>query len=414
MFLYSALYGVAFASLYTREDSRIQAARWIHDHIPANSRIAVERGAFSMKSMIDPEKFGAFQTSLLFMVRGFATCKGELFWLRNQLANLDYLAITDVNRYQHFTAVPELIPGGAAFYGALVKGELGFDLIRRFKNYPSIAGLEFRDDGSEPTFTGFDHPAVMVFRKNEENWQKGWARLQEQLSAGPYCTDPFLETAASALRVGDLNASLQAISEAKRRFPQSKVAHLVEAETLRRMGRSDSEAMELYRAGTPSRRRYLVHWASGMSLVELGLADLAFAILEEGAREVPSSSQSLLADQYFLLAMNLYDRGEREAAANLSLLSTRIHPLSKVFNFLSVIAFNEKSYEKAAEFFEKSLQLDEKQAIVHAGLGQIAAKFLNRPDKALFHLRRAIELDPGLETELAQWIEALEAGNTDL
>ena len=99
------------------------------------------------------------------MVRGFATCKVRAqLWLEEQLANLlDYLAITDVNRYQHFTAVPELIPGGAAFYEALMKGELGFDLIRRFKNYPSIAGLEFRDDGSEPTFTGFDHPAVMVF-----------------------------------------------------------------------------------------------------------------------------------------------------------------------------------------------------------------------------------------------------------
>ncbi len=301
VFLYSALYGVAFASLYTREDSRIQAARWMNDHAPATSSIGVERGAFSMRGMVDPEKFqiGAFQTLMLFQFRGFATCKGELYWLKRQLDALDYIVITDVNRYQHFTAVPELIPGGAALYEALVEGDLGFDLVRRFKNYPSIGGLEFRDDGSEPSFTGFDHPAVMVFRKDETEWQAAWTHFQKRMPTSPYCSDPFLETAASALREGDLNASLQAISEAKMRLPQSKVAHLVEAEVLRRMGQSDKEAMERYHTGIVDRFRYLCFWASGMSLVELGLPGLSFSVLEEGARQAsqPTSDTSWLANQ---------------------------------------------------------------------------------------------------------------------
>ena len=414
--LYSTMYGVAFANIYTREDSRIQAGRWIAENVPAHSSIGLERGAFSMRGMIDPEKhsIGVFQTLLLFDFRGFATCKGELYWLEKQLASLDYIAITDVNRYQHFTAVPELIPGGAAFFEALVKGELGFDLVRRFKNYPSIGGLEFRDDGSQPSFTGFDHPAVMVFRKNETEWRAAWTRFQERMAANPFCPDSPLETAASALRAGDLNASLHAISEAKRQFPQSKVAHLVEAEVLKRMGRSDREAMPLYRAGTPDRRRYLVHWASGVSLAELGLADLALAILEEGARQVPSSSQSWLAKQYLLLALDLDNRGQKEEATSVSLLSTRIHPLSPAYNYLSFIALRESNQEKAAGFLEQSLKLDDRQAPVHAGLGQILATTPDLRDKALFHLRRAIDLDPGLETELRQWIEAVETGNSDL
>ena len=417
VFLYSALYGVAFASLYTREDSRIQTSRWIKDHVPANSSIGVERGAFSMQGMIDPTKFhiGALQTLMLFEFRGFATCKGELYWLKRQLDALDYIVITDVNRYQQFTAVPELIPGGAAFYEALVKGELGFDLVRRFKNYPSIGGLEFRDDGSEPSFTGFDHPAVMVFKKNEADWQQGWVRLQERLLCSPYCADPFLETAASALREGDLNASLQTISEAKRHLPQSKVAHLVEAAVLRRMGQSDKEAMERYQTGTVDRFRYLYFWASGMSLVELGLPGLSFSVLEEGARKASQSTSdtSWLANQYSILSLNLYDRGAKVTATELLLLSTRIHPLPKAYNFLSLIALRENSQGKAAEFLEQSLQLDDKQARVHGGLGQILAPIPNRRDKALFHLQRAVELDPGLGAELAQWIEALEEGKAD-
>ena len=418
VFLYSALYGAAFAGIYIREDSRIQAARWINEHVPARSSIGLERGAFSMRGMIDPEKYsiGAFPALLLFQFRGFATCRGELYWLEKQLASLDYLAITDVNRYQHFTAVPELIPGGAAFYEALVEGELGFDLVRRFKNYPTIGGLEFRDDGSEPTFTGFDHPAVMVFRKDEEKFKIGWPRLLEQLSTSPYCVDPFLETAASALRAGDLNASLLAISEAKEHLPQSKLAHLVEAEVLRRMGQSDKAATERYRNGTVDRLRYLYFWASGMSLVELGLPDLAFSVLEEGARQATQSTGDTfwLANQFSILSLNLYNRGAKVTATELLLLSTRIHPLPKAYNFLSLIAVRENNHGKAAEFLEQSLQLDDKQARVHGGLGQILAATPDLGDRALFHLRKAIELEPGLEAKLAQLIEVLEAGKTDL
>ena len=249
VFVYSGLYGVAFASLYTREDSRIQAARWIDDRVPDNSRIGVKRGGFSMQGMIDPGKFPVhtIQTVMLFQLRGFMTCKVELDYLEHQLSNLDYLVITDVNRYQQFTAVPELIPGDAAFYEALLEGELGFDPIRRFKHYPSIGGLEFRDDGSDPSFTGFDHPAVMVFRKNEENWQKAGPTCRNSSLQARIVLIPCLETAASALRVGDLNASLRATAQAMRQLPQSKISHLVEAEVLRQMGQSDSEIMELYR-----------------------------------------------------------------------------------------------------------------------------------------------------------------------
>ncbi len=417
VFAYSALYGVAFASLYTREDSRVQTARWINDHVPANSSIGVERGAFSMRGMIDPAKFqiGAFQTLMLFQFRGFATCKGELYWLKRQLDALDYIVITDVNRYQHFTAVPELIPGGAALYEALVEGDLGFDLVRRFKNYPSIGGLEFRDDGSEPSFTGFDHPAVMVFRKDETEWQAAWTHFQERMPTSPYCADPLLETAASALREGDLNASLRAISEAKRQLPQSKVAHLVEAEVLKRMGQSDKEAMELYLTGTVDRFQYLYFWASGMSLVELGLPGLSFSVLEEGARQAsqPTSDTSWLANQYSILSLNLYDRGAKVTAAELLSLSIRIHPLPKAYNFLSHIALRENSHENAAKFLELSLKLDDKQARVHGGLGQILAPIPDHRDQALFHLQRAVELDPGLGTELAPWIEASEETKAD-
>ncbi len=404
IFMYSTIYGVAFANLYTREDSRIQAARWIDKHIPANSRIGVERGGFSMRGMINSEKYSVrpIKMGVLFTVRGFTTCKAEFIFVQDQLRHLDYIAITDINRYQQFTAAPELVPGGAAFYQTLVDGELGFDLVQRFKHYPSLGSIAFKDDGSEPTFVGFDHPTVMIFKKNTA-YQQGIAHLQKQ--ANPHCVDSLLETACSALRAGDFNQSLLAAKRAIEQFPQSKIAYLVAAEIHRQRG---EEAMKLHRAYwaevAQSLSSHWLLWGSGQSLLELGLTDLTLSVLEGGTRRVAPGKKIEAANLYIILASRLYDRREKEEAAKVLFLSIQIHPLPMAYNFLANIATQGKDYKQAVEYFEQSLQIDDKQADVHAAIGKITARFLNDQPRASYHFQRALELDPKLEADLSRWI----------
>jgi hypothetical protein len=71
-----------------------------------------------------------------------------------------YIALVDVNRAQQFAAVPDLTPTATAFYQRLLAGELGYRVMARFKTYPSLLGITFRDDAAEPSFIGYDHPAV--------------------------------------------------------------------------------------------------------------------------------------------------------------------------------------------------------------------------------------------------------------
>ena len=404
VFMYSAIYGVAFASLYTREDSRIQAARWIDQHIPANSRIGVERGGFSMRGMINSEKYSVrpIKMGVLFTLRGFTTCKVEFTFVQDLLRDLDYIAITDVNRYQQFTAAPELVPGGAAFYQALVEGEVGFDLIQRFRHHPSLGSIVFKDDGSEPTFVGFDHPTVMIFKKTAA-YQQGIAHLQKQ--ANPHCVDSLLETACSALQTGDFNQSLLAVRRATEQFPQSKIAYLIAAEIHRQRGDGDvGELSQIYLSEIA--RNLSPHWllwGSGQSLLELGLTDLALSVLGGGTRRVTPGTEVEAANLYIVLASHLYKRQEKENAAKVLLFSTRIHPLPMAYNFLANIAIEGKDYKQAAGYFEHSLQIDDKQADVHAAIGKITARFLNDQPRALYHFQRALELDPKLEADLSGW-----------
>ena len=410
VFMYSTIYGVAFASLYTREDSRIQAARWIDKHIPANSRVGVEKGGFSMRGVINSEKYSVriINTGMLFVLRGFTTCKGEFIFLHRQLRNLDYIAITDVNRYQQFTAVPELIPGGAAFYRALVDGELGFDLVRRFRHYPSLGSIAFNDDGSEPTFVGFDHPTVMIFKKKDETaYQQGMEHLQKQSATSPHCVDSLLETASSAFHAGNHDQSLQATRRAIEQLPQSKIAHLIEMWIHLKTGQIQlsKEALELYNLGMVGRHQWPVLGTSVESLLELGLTDLALSVLENAVRIVAPSKAVEIANLYIDLAERLYNRQAIEDAAKIFSLSTQIHPLPMAYNFLANIAVEEEDYKQAVEYLEQSLKLNDKQAKEHAAIGKITARFLNNQPKALHHFQRALELDPKLEADLSGWVE---------
>ena len=410
IFVYSTIYGVAFASLYTREDSRIQAARWIDKHIPANSRIGVEKGGFSMRGMINSEKYSVriINLGMLFMLRGFTTCKGEYIFLQDQLRSLNYIAITDINRYQQFTAAPELVPGGAIFYQALVDGELGFDLIQHFRHYPSLGSIAFKDDGSEPTFVGFDHPTVMIYKKKDDaTFQQDMANLQKRLATSSHCVDPLLEKATSALQAGDHDQSLQVTRRAIEQLPQSKIAYLIAAEIQKQRG--NEEALELYRTYQAEAVRrpypYLLFWASGKSLLELGLTDLSLSMLEEGAQRAPPDKTFELANLYLSLASRLYNRQTIEDAAKIFSLSTQIHPLPLAYNFLANIALQREDYKQAVAYFEQSLQLDDKQAKEHAAVGKITARYLNNQPKALYHFQRALELDPKLEADLSGWVE---------
>ena len=73
------------------------------------------------------------------------------------------------------------------------------------------------------------------------------------------------------------------------------------------------------------------------------------------------------------------------------------------YNFLANIAIEGKDYKQAAGYFEQSLQINDKQAGVHAAIGKITARFLNDQPSALYHFQRALELDPKLETDLSRW-----------
>jgi hypothetical protein len=54
------------------------------------------------------------------------------------------------------------------YYKKLFSGELGFEKVVEFENYPRIPFLNIpiNDQSADESFTVYDHPKVIIFKKN--------------------------------------------------------------------------------------------------------------------------------------------------------------------------------------------------------------------------------------------------------
>jgi len=53
----------------------------------------------------------------------------------------------------------------------MFKGSLGFDLVATFEDYPTIGPLVINDQNSEESFTFYDHPKVLIFKKDPNSYR---------------------------------------------------------------------------------------------------------------------------------------------------------------------------------------------------------------------------------------------------
>ena len=102
------------------------------------------------------------------------------------LDQTDYIFIPTAHQYMQTTRLPERFPLTSAYYRQLLgcppeqniiecyqvaepgkfKGSLGFDLVATFEDYPTLGPLVINDQDSEESFTFYDHPKVLIFRKS--------------------------------------------------------------------------------------------------------------------------------------------------------------------------------------------------------------------------------------------------------
>ena len=84
-----------------------------------------------------------------------------------QLEQLDYLILTSNRTWGSITKVQDKYPLMSQFYQNLFAGKLDFEKVAEITSYPTIPilNIPIKDDFAEEAFTVYDHPKILIFKK---------------------------------------------------------------------------------------------------------------------------------------------------------------------------------------------------------------------------------------------------------
>ena len=167
--LYTLGYGAAFTGIYQRSDVRIEAARWIAHNIPKGSVVLLEQGHNGMRELLSEKDLiprtldvdhhmAIVRPTVLIRFNYYTSAFYQLY-----VANTNYLVISDDR-----LAARGRRPFATMYYDKLMDGSFGHTLVREFQVTPTFLGIPFDDSSTDVTWRRFDHPKILVFRRNGE------------------------------------------------------------------------------------------------------------------------------------------------------------------------------------------------------------------------------------------------------
>lgn len=167
MCLLSIIWALAFFSIYTREQTRISASKWIYSNIPFGKTILTEEWDDTLPVPLNSLGIGLYKDVNLSMYDQDNSMKTS--YLANNLSKADYIIFNSRRLYGTLINLRQEYPITSKYYQYLFEGKLGYREIKQFASYPNILGIDINDDASEETFQVYEHPKVIIF-KNEEKF----------------------------------------------------------------------------------------------------------------------------------------------------------------------------------------------------------------------------------------------------
>ncbi|MXZ90674.1 MAG: hypothetical protein F4Z05_04270, partial [Chloroflexi bacterium] len=188
VFVATALYAIAFVSIYSRPHTAVAASEWVNANVPSGASI-INAGSYWDEQVPDLRRYDLW-TFPAYHPDHDPTKIPDLV---QRLADADYLLFYSNRAYGSVTRLPEQFPDSSAFFRLLFAGDLGYQLERAFTSYPSLAGVHLRDDPygraglptpplapgghhgqpdgivinlgyADENVIGYDHPQVLLFR----------------------------------------------------------------------------------------------------------------------------------------------------------------------------------------------------------------------------------------------------------
>ncbi len=183
----TALWALAFVKgVYGHTHPWIEASRWIYRNIPPGSTIAVEHWDDELPKPLEDEPYPGYRHLVLPLYEEDTREKFAI--IKETLRQADYIVIASNRLYGSIPRLPFRYPMTTRYYELLFSEKLGFVKVAEFSSYPRLGPWVIPDDGADESFTVYDHPKPMIFKKirdlTDEEWEKLLGGLWEEAIPG--------------------------------------------------------------------------------------------------------------------------------------------------------------------------------------------------------------------------------------
>lgn len=168
------IYPLSFMNIYTKKATRVAASEWVYENIPPGATLLFEEWDDPLPLNLPGKYSGVYKGEPVFMYDPDTPEK----WQRidTSLKKVDYLILSSNRAYGSTMKLPQYFPETTKYYQSLFSGPSDFKKIAEFTSYPCFPPgkhnlLCFKDDWAEEAFTVYDHPKVMIFKKEAKSRQ---------------------------------------------------------------------------------------------------------------------------------------------------------------------------------------------------------------------------------------------------
>ena len=162
---FSAFYSLAYLSIYRHEDPRVQASRWIYEHIDLGAGLLTELWEFAPLLHVGGHHPGEYHEQQLDLYT--PDREQKIKTIAQQLSESEVIVMATRRLYGSILRAPKRYPLTSKYYKLLFDGSLGFQPVEPFTNYPTLFGISFNDDLADESFSVYEHPKTILFRKSK-------------------------------------------------------------------------------------------------------------------------------------------------------------------------------------------------------------------------------------------------------
>ena len=210
--LSTILYSLAFLHIYTQRHPWLQASGWIYRNVPRGTSVAIEHWEHPLpvRMAVDGRIRSRDEYDRHILELYEEDDAQKLDGLIQDLMACDYIILASNRLYGSIPRVPERYPLTSRYYQLLLGEKLGFRLVYFAAVYPRLLGVTLVDDTfrdpplpvpalladyrpsplsfnlgrADESFTVYDHPKPLIFRKEQPLSEAELRQLFEGALAG--------------------------------------------------------------------------------------------------------------------------------------------------------------------------------------------------------------------------------------